>query len=72
MYDLTDIEYERYNKCYLFRKACEYGFGNGFSKEEMLSKLLMHMLEAKDAEDKRKLDEIMYSLKPGMIISDFK
>ena len=72
MYDLTDIEHERYWNCILFRQACDFGYKNGFSKEQMLSKLLIHMLEMKDAEDKRKLDEIMYSLKPGVIISDFK
>ena len=64
MYKLTDAEYERYANCYLFRQACEHGYVNGFSKEEMLSKLLIHMLEMKDAEDKRKLDELMNSTRP--------
>lgn len=59
MYELTDTEYERYANCNLFRQACDFGYKNGFSKEQMLSKLLIHMLEMKDTEDKRKLDELM-------------
>ncbi len=71
MYELTDVEYERYMSCYLFRQACDYGYKNGFSKEQMLSKLLIHMLEMKDSEEKRKLDEVRLSLKPGSIITGY-
>jgi hypothetical protein len=70
MYDLTDIEHERYWNCILFRQACDFGYKNGFSKEQMLSKLLIHMLEMKDAEDKRKLDEIMSSCRPSIFSWD--
>lgn len=68
MYELTEKELEKYNTNYSFRAACESAFRNGFTKEQMLSELVIHLLnKEKEADDKR-LEEIMTRTKHNSLL----
>ena len=64
MYELTDGEYRKCTSNNLFRMACEKGFRWGFSKEQMLSELLMLLLDEREESEKKRLEEMMLSTKP--------
>tara|TARA_B100001063_G_C16779142_1_gene569382 strand:- start:10584 stop:10802 length:219 start_codon:yes stop_codon:yes gene_type:complete len=61
MYELTDIEYELYRSNVLFRAACESAYINGFSKEQMLSYLCVHLLDEEKRRQDKEIERIITS-----------
>ena len=69
MYDLNDEELEKYYRNNIFRQSCEHAYRNGFTKEQMLSKLAIMLLDMKEESDNQKLQEIMMSTKPHFLLN---
>lgn len=61
MFDLTDKEFEFYLNNAYFRCACENAFINGFTKEQALSELCIHLLKEKETQQEGMLNQIMNS-----------
>ena len=61
MFELTDKEFEFYLNNAYFRCACENAFRNGFTKEQALSELCIHLLKEKEAQQEEMLNQIMNS-----------
>lgn len=70
MYQLNDDELKKYRTNYLFRNACEIAFRNELTKEQMLSGLLIRMLNKQESDEQEKLEAMIYSTKPHSIILD--
>lgn len=68
MYELTDIEVELYRHNNLFRSACESAYRNGFTKEQMLSYLVVHLLDCKSKRDNETLEAVMRNTQPSLVI----
>lgn len=70
MYELTDDKFKKYTSNSIFRSACERAYRNGFSKEQMLSKLVVTLLDEKEEQDMKALEELMRSTRPSMLLNN--
>lgn len=71
MYDFTDREYERFNNCTFFRRACYQCHASGMTKEEAMSEIVMALLEDKDRRDKEELKRALESTSPIISINSW-
>jgi len=61
MYDFTDDERERFINCVWFRSACYNCYGNGMTKDEALSAMIIELLRERDERHKLDVERMMTS-----------
>ncbi|AUR97481.1 hypothetical protein NVP1239O_45 [Vibrio phage 1.239.O._10N.261.52.F6] len=66
MYNFNDDELKKYRTSFMFRNAFESGYRAGLTKEEVLSKLSIEMLDEIELNQRELLEKMTYSSKPSI------
>ncbi|AUR90572.1 hypothetical protein NVP1162O_49 [Vibrio phage 1.162.O._10N.261.48.E3] len=66
MYNFNDDELKKYRTNFMFRDAFERGCRAGLTKEEVLSKLSITILDEIELNQRELLEKIMHSSKPSI------